>query len=414
VNPPPPPVTLTLSSSVNPSTVGQAVTFAASLAGGSGTLTGSVRFFDGTVLLGSAAVAGVQATYTTFTLSLGSHAIVAKYSGDASAQVSLGQVVNGMASKTAVSANPASILYGQAVTVTAQVGPAPPAGFAAPGGQVTFQDNGYPAGIATLSSGTATLNLNSLPVGTHQITAIYGGDQVWSSSIARVTVPVTLPAMRITSMAADLSSSFAPDEAVSLFNVTVLNGDNQASAFPLTTSLGGVTVTITDSVGVSRLASLYGVFASKGQVNLVIPGDTAMGPASLKATGPGGLSLLAMVDITRTAPGVFAGGQIVHVHADGSQNTESLTAGPVNLGASTDQVFLVLYGTGIRHYSSQDSLAATINGTNITVKSAPQGTYPGLDQVNLELPYSLAGSGALTVVIRVEGQTANGVSMVIQ
>ena len=98
-------------------------------------------------------------------------------------------------------------------------------------------------------------------------------DRVWSSSFARVTVTVTPPALRITSTAADLSSSFAPEEAVSLFNVTVMNGDTPASAFPLPASLGGVTVTIADSAGVSRLAPLYGVFASKGQINLVIPGS---------------------------------------------------------------------------------------------------------------------------------------------
>jgi hypothetical protein len=43
-----------------------------------------------------------------------------------------------------------------------------------------------------------------------------------------------------------------------------------------------------------------------------------------------------------------------------------------------------------------------------------RGTYPGLDQVSLELPYSLAGSGTVNVVITAEGQTANIVSMVIE
>jgi uncharacterized protein (TIGR03437 family) len=319
-------------------------------------------------------------------------------------------VVNGMVSKTTVSANPTSILYGQAMIVTAQVGPVPPAGFAAPGGQVTFQDNGYPAGAATLSSGTAALTLNALPVGTHQITAIYGGDQVWSPSYARVAVTVTLPALRMTSMAADLSSSFAPDEAVSLFNMTVLNGDTQATVLPLPTSLGGVTVTITDSVGVSRLASLYGVWASKGQVNFVIPGDTTIGQALVKATGPGGLSLSAMVSITRTAPAIFAGGQVVHVHTDGSQTVESM-AGSIDLGPADDQVFLVLYGTGIRH--SGTSVTVTVNGVSAPVQSAAQGSYPGLDQLNLALPHGLQGAGTVDLVLTVDGRTANTVKISI-
>ena len=393
VTPPPPTVTLTLISSANPSAVGQSVTFTASLAGGSGALGGTVQFFDGAVSLGFAPVAGGQASFITSALSLGSHGIVARYGGDAGAQASMGQVVNGMASKTTVSANPASILYGQAVTVTAQVGPAPPAGFAAPGGQVTFQDNGGPAGVAALTSGTATLTLTALSEGTHQITAIYGGDQVWSSSFARVTVTVTPPPLRITSMAADLSTSFAPDEAVSLFNVTVLNGDTLAAAFPLATSLGGATVTITDSAGVSRLAQLYGVLASKGQVNLVIPGDTALGPAALKVTGPGGLSVSAAINITRTAPGLFAGGQVLH-------------------DPESDQMFLVLYGTGIRHRTSDASVTATVNGVIVPAQAAAQGIYPGLDQVNLQLPQGLAGT--VEVAITVEGRAANVVTVSMQ
>jgi uncharacterized protein (TIGR03437 family) len=234
-------------------------------------------------------------------------------------------------------------------------------------------------------------------VGTHLITAIYGGDQVWSSSFARVTVTVTLPALRMTSVATDLSSSFAPDEAVSLFNVTVLSGDTPASAFPLPASLGGVTVTITDSAGVNRLAPLYGVFASKGQVNLVIPGDTSIGQASLKVTGPGGVSLSAMLNITRTAPGIFAGGQVVHAHPDDPPN---------------DQVFLVLYGTGIRHRASDASVTATVNGVSVPVQSAAQGTYPGLDQVNLQLPHALTGTA--DVVIAMEGLVANAVRILLQ
>jgi len=194
-------------------------------------------------------------------------------------------------------------------------------------------------------------------------------------------------------MATDLSTSFAPDEAVSLFNVTVLNGDTLAASFPLATSLGGATVTITDSAGVSRLAPLYGVLASKGQVNLVIPGDTALGPAALKVTGPGGLSVSAAINITRIAPGLFAGGQAVH-------------------DAESDQMFLVLNGTEIRHRTSDASVTATVNGMSVPVQSAAQGTYSGLDQVNLQLPQGLAGT--VEVAITVEGRAANVVTVSIQ
>jgi hypothetical protein len=205
VNPLPPPLSLTLNSSANPSIVGQPVTFTASLSGGDSTLNGSVQFLNGTGSLGWAPVSNGQATLSTSFMAAGSYDIVAQYGGNAGLEASRGQVVNGMASKTTLTVNPAAILYGQVVIVTGQVGPAPPIGFAAPSGQVTFQDNGYPAGTApvSISSGTANWTVNALSVGTHQITAIYSGDRVWGSSFARISVTVALPPLQITNAASD-------------------------------------------------------------------------------------------------------------------------------------------------------------------------------------------------------------------
>lgn len=428
------PSTVLFTSSVNPSTVGQAVTFTLSLPADAKSLNGTAQFFDGNVLLGSATVIGGQASFTTSTLTAGSHAIVVKYSGDSEVLASRGQVVGGMLSTTTVSANPATILYGQPVLLMVQVGPSPPAGFAAPSGQVMFQDNGYPAGIAPVSSGKATLILNTLTAGTHVITAVFSGDMVWASSYARVTLTVTQPVLRMDNAAtATLSTSFAPDEAIDMFNVTVLKSDGVAPSLPLPTSLLGVTVNIVDSAGANRLAQLYGVFASAGQVRFVIPSDTSLGPASLTVTGPGGVALSAEINVTRTAPGIFTAnsngqgvyaGQVIHVHADGTQTSDSSTIfdsnqntyvpNPVDMGSPDDQVFLVLYGTGIRHRLSDANVTATIKGMSIPVESAAQGTYPGLDQVNLELPRELAGAGTVDIVLTVEGQAANPVVVSIQ
>jgi uncharacterized protein (TIGR03437 family) len=44
----------------------------------------------------------------------------------------------------------------------------------------------------------------------------------------------------------------------------------------------------------------------------------------------------------------------------------------------------------------------------------PQGQYPGLDQVNLELPSALAGRGVVNVRRRVEGVDANPVTIHIR
>ena len=73
----------TLVSSLNPSQVGQAVTFTASVTSGGGTPTGSVSFSDGATVLGTAALSSGMATFTTSALTLGSHTITASYGGTA-------------------------------------------------------------------------------------------------------------------------------------------------------------------------------------------------------------------------------------------------------------------------------------------------------------------------------------------
>ena len=77
---------VTDASSSNPSSFGQAVTFTATVAASFtqvGAPTGSVKFFDGSALLGSDSLdRQSQASFTTSNLSVGTHNIRARYSGD--------------------------------------------------------------------------------------------------------------------------------------------------------------------------------------------------------------------------------------------------------------------------------------------------------------------------------------------
>jgi len=60
-------------------------------------------------------------------------------------------------------------------------------------------------------------------------------------------------------------------------------------------------------------------------------------------------------------------------------------------------------GTGIRHLSTQSAITATINGQSVQVYYAgAQNTYKGLDQVNVQIPSSLSGSGVVKVVLTVD------------
>jgi streptogramin lyase len=96
------PTTTTITSSANPSVFGQAVTFTATVSAtppGSGTPTGTVTFFDNGTAMGAGSLNGSGvATFTTSTLSLGTHPITASYAGDSnftgSTSGTLSQVIN--------------------------------------------------------------------------------------------------------------------------------------------------------------------------------------------------------------------------------------------------------------------------------------------------------------------------------
>ena len=89
------PTTTTLRSSLNPSQFGQSVTFTATvIPSGSYALAGTVKFFDGTVGIGSATLSGGVGKLTKSTLAVGTHPITAQYLGDSFNDKSTASVLN--------------------------------------------------------------------------------------------------------------------------------------------------------------------------------------------------------------------------------------------------------------------------------------------------------------------------------
>ena len=122
----------------------------------------------------------------------GLHSIVASYAGDNQNGASLSVAVTvtitagqpGVAATTTtLTASSQQLLPADSVTLTAVV--TPQSGSNVPTGTVTFHDGSAAIGTAQLNgSGGATLTLPSLAVGTHSITASYGGDFNDSPSIS--------------------------------------------------------------------------------------------------------------------------------------------------------------------------------------------------------------------------------------
>src|SRR5262249_20401217 len=131
--------TTSVSSSLNPSSLNQSVTFTGTVTSGNGTPAGTVTFKDGTNTLGAGTLASGQTSFSTSSLALGSHAITAIYGGDANFQGStstaLTQAVRAPTS-TAVTSNVNPSGLNEAVTFTASVS----ANSGTPTGTVTFKD----------------------------------------------------------------------------------------------------------------------------------------------------------------------------------------------------------------------------------------------------------------------------------
>jgi uncharacterized protein (TIGR03437 family) len=193
----------------------------------------------------------------------------------------------------------------------------------------------------------------------------------------------------------------------------------------LPTSLLGTSVMVTDSAGVARPAPLFAV--APNQINYLVPAGTALGAARITVTSGTGTTIRGTADIARTSPGLYT----ANLQGNGVASAFSLTAAPsgvqtqalifdpntlapVPVDLTAGDVYLLLFGTGIRGY--QQSVTATVGGESIPVLGAvAQGQFAGLDQVNIgPLPATLRGRGELPIVLRVDGQAANTVTVVVK
>jgi hypothetical protein len=133
---------------------GSSYTFTAVVSSSTGAPSGLVSFFDGTNLIGSSPLAGGIATYSTSSLTAGSHSITATYTGDGNYAVSTSNVVSPATGDFALSAAQQSktVLPGQSVGYQITVNPN--GNFANP---INFSVSGLPSGAtATFSPSSVT------------------------------------------------------------------------------------------------------------------------------------------------------------------------------------------------------------------------------------------------------------------
>ena len=419
-----------------PSVSGQQVTITATVTAvppGAGTPTGDVVFTisgigNFTVQLNPAG----QAILTTSALTAGTYTITAAYTGDHDFNGISGSIshhVGRAATATTVTSSPNPSAFGEQVTVTATVTATAP-GSGTPTGQVTFSIDGSPLPAPVqLVDGTATFTTSALAVGSHTITAVYGGDTNFTGSTGTSTQTVDRSLTRTT-----LTSSPNPSESGQTFTLTATvtpvapGAGIPTGIVTFTLSSGGtIDVTLVNGVATTTDALPAGVYTSTAAYH----GDTNFAPSSgsdshrvvqaettttvVSAPDPSqfGGTVTITVTVAPVAPGAGTPTGTVSVTIDNGAPVDlTLTGGTATLTTSALAVgshdITAVYSGDVNFTGSTGSDTQTVNRalTSTAVSSAPDPSRFG-ETVTLTatVTRSSPGTGAPTgtVTFTVDG-----------
>ena len=370
--------TIALALSANPSALDQSVTLTATVTSGSGTPTGPVLFMDGTNPLQTVLLnAGVASVYVP-TVAIGSHTITATYQpgymGFAGSTASVNQIVLA-GSSTAVGSSLNPSVLSQSVTFTATV----TSSGGTPTGTVTFYDGMTSLGAGALNAnGVATCATAALAIGLHSITASYGGDTNFASSLSpAITQVVNGPRV--------------------ILSTSGLSFNNQ----PLGTTSAASPVTVSNN-GTASLT-----FTS-----VAITGDFALASGTTCSTSApvaaGGSSCVINVTFTPTATGSRSGSLTLTDYASGSPQIVGLsgtgTPAPLVITASsgsmtygvTAPTITPSYSGFVNGDTSASLITQPICSTTATSHS-PAGSYPSSCSGAVDSNYSISYvSGTVT------------------
>jgi hypothetical protein len=210
------PTTTALASSGSPSTLGNNVTFTATVQTNGVTASnagGTLVFKAGAVGLGTAPVTGGVASLTTSAVPFGTNLVTAVYVGDAnhlgSSSEAVTQVVQGPTATVIAAVGNNPIVVGDTATFQADVQTnGVTAGDA--GGTMVFKEGATLLDSIPVSNGQASYNLNTLTPGWHYLTAQYSGDGVYLASTSSVPAAQAVSSLTQTATTLTLASSLNP------------------------------------------------------------------------------------------------------------------------------------------------------------------------------------------------------------
>ncbi len=241
---------------------------------------------------------------------------------------------------------------------------------------------------------------------------------------------VTPPAATGPAVTSVNAASFTPGLALASNSIASAFGNHLATqtataAGTLGSNLDGTTVNVTDAHNTTVAAQVF--FVSPGQVNYLIPPTLSPGLGQVQITAADGTVSVGPLQIATSAPGLFtadgkiAVGSALLIDAKGNQTILNLAtynsasgqfqAAPIPLAATS---YAILYGTGFGN-GLNTQFSASIGGIAVTpVFAGPQGTFAGLDQMNIPIPASLAGAGDVAITLTAAGSVSNTVHVTVQ
>ena len=331
--------TTTLSANPATATIGQTVQLTASVSPSSA--SGTVQFLDGSTVLGTVNIGNGTASLSVSTLALGSHAITAVYSGDASdtasnstaVNVSINKIASGMTLMSSL--NPSNA--GQSVTFTAAVTPA------AATGTVQFLDGATVLGTVPLSNGAAAFTTSSLAAGGHAITASYSGDSNDSSastSITQIVKAVSATTLSATPVLSTFGQTVTIAAAVSPAGATgtvqFLDGSTVLGAAAVSNGTAAISVS-TFAVGSHSLSAVYsgdgGDTPSNSNAVAVTVNKAAPAVTLMSSTNP---SVVGQpVTFTAIVAPAAATGSVQFKDGTTVIGTASLSGGPATFSSSS-------------------------------------------------------------------------------
>jgi Bacterial Ig-like domain (group 3) len=354
------PTTTTLTTSASQIAQGQSLLLSASVKPGSGSTTpaGRVTFYIGQTPVGAATLSAGQATLSLTELpSPGTYALTATYSGNTQDNASTSAPATltilpaaTMPTTTTLTISASQITQGQSWLLNASVTAA--SGTAIPSGAVTFYAGPTKIGTATLVDGKATLSkTNSLPPGTYNLTATYGGS---NGDGASTSLPVVITISPIAAVATSTTLTVGPQ--------------------PLTV---GQMMVLQVGVSTAVPANLPG-----GTATLYLDG-ASIGTLVI-ADGKGSFSVQAPQAGTHTAWAVFAA---QGSYLSSQSSSDSFAIQPIAPGQPSGS-FTVGLSTGSLSFSSPQAESASLQ---VTV--APSAGYAGSIQFSCTgLPAGISGT----------------------